>query len=53
MRVLVVIVAFLVLAAPAAAQDTVDRVAEALRSDPVYVDPSAEMALSGRRRIST
>jgi hypothetical protein len=52
-----VIVAFLALAAPAAAQDTVDRVAEALRSDPVYVDPSAEMALSPsetqelRRRI--
>ena len=46
MRVLAVIVAFLALAAPAAAQDTVDRVAEALRSDPVYVDPSAEMALS-------
>jgi hypothetical protein len=57
MRALAVIVAFLALAAPAAAQDTVDRVAEALRSDPVYVDSSAEMALSPgetqelRRRI--
>jgi hypothetical protein len=56
-RVLAVIVAFLALAAPAAAQDTVDSVAEALRSDPVYVDPDAEMALSPgeteelRRRI--
>jgi hypothetical protein len=45
MRALAAIVAFLLLAAPAAAQDTVDQVAAALRDDPVFVDPDAEMAL--------
>jgi hypothetical protein len=46
MRALAAVVAFLLLAAPAAAQDTIDRVAEALRSDPVYVDPDAQGTLS-------
>ncbi|HET9740551.1 MAG TPA: hypothetical protein VFP78_20740, partial [Solirubrobacteraceae bacterium] len=46
MRALAVIVAFLFLAVPAAAQDTVEQIASALRDDPVYVDPDAEMALS-------
>jgi hypothetical protein len=36
----------LVLAAPAGAQEEIDRAAEALREDPVYVDPGAEDALS-------
>jgi hypothetical protein len=45
-RALAAIVAFLALAAPAAAQDTVDQVEAALREDPVFVDPDAEMALS-------
>jgi hypothetical protein len=36
--------ALLVLAAPAVAQRPVDEAASALKSDPVYVDPSAELA---------
>ena len=44
MRALAVIIALLVLAAPAAAQDAADLAAEALRDDPVYIDPNAEMA---------
>lgn len=57
MRALAMIIAFLALAAPAAAQDVVDRVVEGLRDDPVYVDPNAEGTLSAseadalRRRI--
>ena len=45
---LVTLVAAVVLiaAAPAAAQDAVDVAAEALRGDPVYVDPDAERALT-------
>jgi hypothetical protein len=41
-RALAVIVALLVLAPTAAAQDALDRAADALRSDTVYVDPAAE-----------
>jgi hypothetical protein len=36
----------LVLASPAAAQEEIDRAAEALREDPVHVDPAAEDVLS-------
>src|SRR5919199_2206543 len=36
----------LALAAPAFAQGVIDRAAEALRSDPVYVDPGAEAKVS-------
>jgi hypothetical protein len=43
---LLTLAALLALAAPAAAQDAVDQAADALRSDPVYVDPDAERALS-------
>jgi hypothetical protein len=54
---LLVLLAALVLAAPAAAQDAVGRASEALQDDPVYVDPDAERAISAdaadalRRRI--
>src|SRR5215212_1077075 len=58
MRATVLALIVLLFAAPAApAQDTIDRAAAALRSDPVYVDPDAERAISSadadriRRRI--
>jgi hypothetical protein len=58
MRLFLAAVLPLLLAAPAAgAQDVIDRAAEALRSDPVYVDPEAERAIGAadaeriRRRI--
>jgi hypothetical protein len=58
MRALLGLLLLLVLAPAAAAQDSVvDRAAQALRSDPVHVDPAAEMRLSAsdadalRRRI--
>jgi hypothetical protein len=45
MRALVVaVLALLVAAIPASAQSGVDKAASALKSDPVYVDPSAELA---------
>src|SRR3954468_5274471 len=43
---LLALVAALLLAPAASAQDAVGEAAEALASDPVYVDPSAERALS-------
>ena len=47
MRLVTLVVAVvLIAAAPAAAQDAVDVAAEALRGDPVYVDPDAERALT-------
>ena len=47
MRLVTLAVAVVLLAAaPAAAQDPVDDTAEALRDDPVYVDPQAENALT-------
>ena len=47
MRTLLIAVVALLVAAPAAgAQEVIDRAAESLRSDPVYVDPDAESALS-------
>ena len=57
---LAAVLAALVLAAPAGAQDQsiIDRAAQALRSDEVYVDPSAESAIPAadaqriRQRIS-
>ena len=48
---LIVVLAF---AAPAAAQDAVDRAAEALQDDPVYVDPAADAEVDAeelRQRI--
>jgi uncharacterized membrane protein YgcG len=42
----ILVAALLIAAAPAAAQDSADLAAEALRDDPVYVDPNAENALS-------
>ena len=58
MRVLLLtLAALLALATPAAAQDAVEQAADALRADPVYVDPEAERAISDseadavRRRI--
>jgi hypothetical protein len=49
-RALLIAVLALALAAPAAsAQDPVDRAAEALRSDPVYVDPDAERAITAQQ----
>jgi hypothetical protein len=41
----ILVAALLIAAAPAAAQDSADLAAEALRDDPVYVDPNAENAL--------
>ena len=47
MRVLLLTVLLVLLAAPAArAQSGLDTAAEALKSDPVYVDPDAEAELS-------
>jgi len=47
-RVALISLALLLVAAPAAfAQGEIDAAAEALRSDPVYVDPDAEVQLSG------
>jgi len=47
-RALVAAITCLLIAAPAAgAQDAVDRAAQALKQDPVYVDPEAENALDG------
>jgi hypothetical protein len=47
MRPLVTALALLLaLAAPAAAQDAVDRAAQALQDDPVYVDPAASDVVS-------
>src|SRR3954471_20651884 len=47
MRVLLLTVLLVLLAAPAAgAQSGLDAAAEALKSDPVYVDPDAEAKLS-------
>src|ERR671917_757392 len=58
LRTLLVALLLALIAAPAAsAQDAVSEAADALASDPVYVDPSAERALSDaeadtlRRRI--
>jgi hypothetical protein len=58
MRALILTLAFLLLVAPAAAaQSTLDRVVQRFESDPVYVDPQAENALSSsetsalRRRV--
>ncbi len=44
------VVASLVVAAPAQAQDTLASAAQALRDNPVYVDPDAERALSEREQ---
>ena len=52
--VVLALVALLVLAASAAAQEAVDRAAEALRDDTVYVDPAAEAQVDAdalRRQI--
>ena len=50
-RALVIpIVAWLLLAAPANAQDVLTEAAEALRDSPVYVHPDAERALSDREQ---
>ena len=38
-------------AAPAAAQATVDQVADALRQNPVYLDPQAEALHRGEARL--
>src|SRR5919108_5153762 len=47
MHALLLALALLLLAAPAAAaQDAIDQAADALRSDPVYVDPDAENGLT-------
>jgi hypothetical protein len=47
MRALFLAAVLLAFAAPAAgAQDALDRAAAALRSDPVYVDPDAELAIT-------
>src|SRR5687767_12640900 len=58
MRALILTFALQLLVAPAAAaQSTLDRAAQALESDPVYVDPQAENAISSseasalRRRV--
>lgn len=54
---LLTLLALMALAAPAAAQESVDRAVEALQSDSVYVEPGAENAISDseaealRRRI--
>src|SRR5919107_3790249 len=48
LRVLVLSLLLALIAAPAAsAQDVVGEAAQALASDPVYVDPGAERAISG------
>jgi hypothetical protein len=47
---LLVIAACLVAAAPAQAQAVLSEAAQALRNSPVYVDPDAERALSGREQ---
>ncbi len=44
--VALVVAAVLIAAAPATAQDSAELAAEALRDDPVYVDPNAENALT-------
>ena len=44
--ILIAVAAALGLAAPAFANTTFDDVGRALRSDPLYVDPQAEISLS-------
>jgi hypothetical protein len=49
--VILMIAVCLVAAAPAHAQGVLSKAAQALRDNPVYVDPEAERALSGREEV--